>query len=138
MLEAAFPGLRVSSLSDMRIHWDIDEWNQPEDLLSRVQQLAPDILAVALGGMGYSKQERWIVNHAPQFPSVRVAIGVGGAIDMISGRTMRAPACMRSIGLEWFWRLLRQPSRLERIYRAVVRFPIAAISDRLRVHREVR
>ncbi|PIR47939.1 hypothetical protein COV06_00875 [Candidatus Uhrbacteria bacterium CG10_big_fil_rev_8_21_14_0_10_50_16] len=131
ILETAFPGLRVSSLSDMRIHWDLDEWNQPGDLLSRVQQLAPDVLAIALGGAGYSRQERWIVDHAPQFPSVRVAIGVGGAVDMISGRIMRAPIWMRAIGLEWLWRVLRQPSRIHRIYDAVIRFPIAAILDRL-------
>lgn len=131
ILEAAFPGLRVSSLSDMKVNWDHDEWDQPSDLLARIQEQQPDVLAIALGGASYHRQERWIVDHAPQFPSVRLAIGVGGAIDMISGRTQRAPQWMRQIGMEWLWRLIKQPSRFVRIYNAVIRFPIAVISDRL-------
>lgn len=135
VLEAAFPGLRVSSLSDMKINWDHDEWDQPDTLLEQIREREPDVLAIALGGAGYSRQERWIVDHAPQFPSVRLAIGVGGAIDMISGRTQRAPQWMRQIGMEWLWRLAKQPSRLGRIYNAVARFPIAVFSDRLGSHR---
>lgn len=134
VLEAAFPGLQVTALGDATVHWD-GEWQQPQALLDAIHAAKPDVLAVALGGAGYSRQERWIVDHAPQFPTVRLAIGVGGAVDMISGRTKRAPKWMQQIGMEWLWRLMRQPTRLNRIFTALVRFPIAAISDRLAANR---
>ena len=50
-------------------------------------------------------------------------IGVGGALDMISGRLKRAPKWMRRTGLEWLWRVLIEPSRIGRILKASVAFP---------------
>lgn len=131
ILEAAFPGLRVTALGDMQIRYEDGEWEQPEEVLEAIHEAQPDVLAVALGGGAYDRQERWIVDHAPQFASVKLAIGVGGAVDMISGRVKRAPKWLQAIGLEWLWRLVRQPKRLGRILNATVRFPIRAISDRL-------
>lgn len=69
-----------------------------------------DILFVAFGS---PKQELWIANNLKKLP-VRVAIGVGGAFDMISGKVPRAPLFMRSLGLEWLFRLIIQPWRLKR------------------------
>jgi N-acetylglucosaminyldiphosphoundecaprenol N-acetyl-beta-D-mannosaminyltransferase len=80
----------------------------------------PIILFVALGA---PKQEKWIVQNLEKIPSVKLAIGVGGAFDFISGRVRRAPKLFRLLGLEWFWRLLRQPWRVSRIFNALVRFP---------------
>lgn len=129
ILESAFPGLRVSYLSDINISLIKDKWNQPDDLLNTIRDKRPDVIAVALGSAGYEKQERWIVDHVPQFASVKLAIGVGGAIDMISGVTKRAPKWMRACGIEWLWRLIVQPSRINRIITAVIRFPLAVIKD---------
>lgn len=80
----------------------------------------PDILLVALG---HVKQEKWIAKHLSELPGVKVAMGVGGALDFIAGRVARAPRLLRLLGLEWLWRLALQPWRVPRIWRAVVVFP---------------
>lgn len=69
-----------------------------------------DILFVALGA---PKQEEWIAKNLPHLP-VTVAMGVGGALDYISGKVPRAPKIARSIGMEWAFRLVRQPWRIKR------------------------
>ncbi len=129
ILETAFPGLTISHVTDMEISYIDGEWEQSDELISTIQNLRPDIIAVALGSSQYTKQERWIVDHVPQFASVKIAIGIGGAIDMIAGTYKRAPAFMQKLGLEWLWRLIQQPSRIGRIFTAVIRFPIAVIQD---------
>ena len=132
VLEAAFPHLRVTVIEDMTINYENGTWEQPDDLLERIAELRPDVLAVALGGAKEQKQERWIVEFAPTLPSVRIAIGVGGTLDMISGRRRRAPSLFRGLGIEWLWRLMRQPTRLPRIFNAVIVFPVCAIFDTMR------
>lgn len=98
--------------------------------ISNIQSAAPDILLVALG---HGKQEKWIAKHLPELPSVKVAMGVGGAFDFIAGRVQRAPAILRLLGLEWLWRLLRQPWRAPRIWRAVVVFPLLMLRAKLQI-----
>lgn len=63
---------------------------------------------------------------------VRVAVGVGGTFDYLSGRVPRAPRLFRQMGLEWLYRLFRQPWRWRRIMDAVVVFPIIVASDIIR------
>jgi N-acetylglucosaminyldiphosphoundecaprenol N-acetyl-beta-D-mannosaminyltransferase len=69
-----------------------------------------DILFVAYG---FPKQEEWIAEHLDKLP-VRVMMGVGGAFDYVSGEVSRAPQFLRDLGLEWLYRLIRQPWRLKR------------------------
>lgn len=85
----------------------------------------PDILLVAYG---HPKQELWIAAHQPQL-CVPVAIGVGGTFDFIAGIVPRAPRWMRRIGVEWLYRLFRQPWRWRRILVAVPRFLWAILRD---------
>jgi len=116
----------------------IDPGKIPEDgtptteLIEEIKQKAPKILAVALG---QGKQEKFIAKILPELPSVRIAIGIGGALDMISGLRPRAPMFMRQIGLEWLWRLFIEPKRWRRIFRATVVFPIIVISATITEHR---
>lgn len=69
-----------------------------------------DILFVAFGA---PKQEIWINENLTKIP-VKVAIGVGGAFDYISGNVSRAPSWVQNIGLEWLYRLIVQPWRIKR------------------------
>ena len=69
-----------------------------------------DILFVAFGA---PKQEFWISENLDKIP-VKVAVGVGGTFDYIGGRIPRAPKFMRSVGLEWSFRLVVQPWRIKR------------------------
>jgi len=69
-----------------------------------------DVLFVAFG---HPKQEKWIYENLKNIP-VKVAIGVGGAFDYLSGRIERAPFMIRAIGFEWLYRLIREPWRWRR------------------------
>ncbi|MFZ2187763.1 MAG: WecB/TagA/CpsF family glycosyltransferase [Candidatus Moraniibacteriota bacterium] len=55
--------------------------------------------------------------------SIRLAMGVGGSFDYLTGKIKRAPEWMRASGLEWLWRLMLQPKRFTRIWNAVIVFP---------------
>jgi N-acetylglucosaminyldiphosphoundecaprenol N-acetyl-beta-D-mannosaminyltransferase len=82
------------------------------DLLTKT-----DVLFVAFGQV---KQEKWIAKHLKDLP-VKVAIGVGGSFDYLSGRVRRAPEKVRNLGLEWLFRLIIQPWRIKR-QMSLVRF----------------
>ena len=69
-----------------------------------------DILFV---GLGFPKQEKWIVDHLDEVPA-GIIMAVGGAFDFYSGRIPRAPFILRRIGLEWLFRLILQPWRFFR------------------------
>ncbi|HEV2028850.1 MAG TPA: WecB/TagA/CpsF family glycosyltransferase [Candidatus Dormibacteraeota bacterium] len=85
----------------------IEEMNHAE-ALALIDEAKPDILLVALG---HPKQERWIEMHREHLP-VSVAIGVGCVLDLIAGRSRRAPRWMQRVGLEWTYRLFQEPKRL--------------------------
>jgi N-acetylglucosaminyldiphosphoundecaprenol N-acetyl-beta-D-mannosaminyltransferase len=81
-----------------------------ETVVAEINSAAPNILLVA---MGFPLQERWIAENLPRL-TVNVAVAEGGSFSFISGATRRAPAWMRRSGLEWLFRLLRQPWRIRR------------------------
>jgi len=85
-----------------------------------------DILFVAFGA---PKQEFWISENLEKIP-VKIAIGVGGAFDYISGKTSRAPSSIRSIGLEWLFRLIAQPWRIKRQL-ALIEFIWLVVKEKL-------
>ena len=127
---STLPGLRVEAVgSDVAFGGD-GRAEDPEveaEIVERIRSLSP---AVVLVGLGAPKQERWIAEHAELLPSARVLMGVGGAFDMWGGALRRAPEWMHAIGLEWLWRLALEPSRLPRIARATLVFPVLALVDR--------
>jgi exopolysaccharide biosynthesis WecB/TagA/CpsF family protein len=95
-----------------------------EEILARIAAAKPDVLLVALGN---PKQERWIDMHRERL-GVSVAIGVGCVFDLVAGRATRAPRWMQDSGLEWLYRLAREPRRLVGRYikDAIWLLPIAA------------
>lgn len=86
-----------------------------------------DILFVAYG---FPKQEEWISDNLERLP-VKAAMGVGGAFDFISGNVPRAPKLIRSLGLEWLFRLIVQPWRWKRQL-ALPKFLILILKERFR------
>ncbi len=98
----------------------IENYKDPR-LVQEVISAKPHMVFVAFG---CPKQEKWISYNLSSFPSPVVAMGVGGTFDFVAGKTKRAPAVLRTLGLEWLWRLILEPKkRLKRIFRAVVVFP---------------
>jgi N-acetylglucosaminyldiphosphoundecaprenol N-acetyl-beta-D-mannosaminyltransferase len=89
-------------------------------IVQTINQSGAHLLFVAFGA---PNQDLWIRQYLHDMPGVRIAMGVGGTFDFLAGNVKRAPGWMRSVGLEWLWRLLLQPSRFGRIVRAVIVFP---------------
>lgn len=79
-------------------------------IIEEVNRSGADVLFVA---MGSPLQEFWLAEQMPRL-QVRLCMGVGGSLDVVSGSVKRAPALFRGTGLEWLYRLLSQPSRLRR------------------------
>ncbi|MBI4457834.1 WecB/TagA/CpsF family glycosyltransferase [Candidatus Uhrbacteria bacterium] len=129
-LQKRFPGLVISGASsdDKVIIDNRGRVGIAQATMEKIRQAAPRILFVAFG---HGKQERWIVDNIRELPSVRVAMGVGGAFDFLAGRIRRAPIFMRKLGLEWFWRLVLEPRRLPRIWNAVVVFLLLIIRRKI-------
>ena len=90
-------------------------------LVDKINNTQTNILFVAYGA---PKQEKWINANMGKLNSGTVAIGVGGTFDFVSGLVERAPKWMRNLGLEWFFRLMKNPKkRLPRILKAIFVFP---------------
>lgn len=73
----------------------------------------PDVLLVA---MGIPRQEKFIAQTL-QTIGAKVAMGVGGSLDVYSGRVKRAPAVVQKLRLEWLWRLILNPRKFEKVAR---------------------
>lgn len=120
-LRARFPGLRIAGASS----------GTPDpavcaSIARRIRDAHADVVFVAFGAPA---QELWIANTRGALGAA-VAIGVGGALDFVAGRLPRAPEWMRAGGLEWLFRLLRQPWRWRRML-ALPRFAGAVAAGRL-------
>jgi N-acetylglucosaminyldiphosphoundecaprenol N-acetyl-beta-D-mannosaminyltransferase len=81
-------------------------------LVRRINATRPDVLLVALGA---PLQELWIDRWRDQL-DVSVAMGVGGSFDMAAGLQRRSPEALQRMGLEWLYRLSREPRRLWQRY----------------------
>ncbi len=84
------------------------EGKENADVLDGLRAAAPDVLFVCFG---FPEQERWIDRHASSIPSLRLCMGLGGALDVWAGNVRRAPKWVGACGLEWLWRTLCEPSR---------------------------
>lgn len=98
-----------------------------EGITKTINQSGAEILFVAFGAPA---QEKWIAENLRKMPKIKLAIGVGGAFNFHAGHIKRAPNWMRKIGLEWLFRLIRQPQRIKRIYNATIKFPIMVYRHR--------
>ena len=96
--------------------------NEEEEIIERVRAAHADVLCVAYGAPA---QDLWIWRNLARLP-VAVAMGVGGAYDFLSGRQQRAPVFLRKLGLEWLYRLYREPWRWRRML-ALPRFAMRVI-----------
>ncbi len=121
-LQARWPALQVAGCYAGQPTPD-----ETPDLIARVRRAEPDLLFVAYG---HPKQDLWIARHKEAL-GVPVMMGVGGAFDYLAGVVPRAPLWMRRWGLEWLYRLYRQPWRWRRML-ALPHFTVLVVWDCLR------
>lgn len=96
------------------------------EIVTRIRTARPHVLFVAYGA---PRQDLWIARNLPRL-GVPVAMGIGGALDFISGKASRAPAWAQRAGLEWLHRLLREPWRWRRML-ALPRFAALVVWQRI-------
>ena len=102
-LEERFPGIRIVGTHH-------GYFKDDGKIIELINTSEPDILLV---GLGVPRQELWMLENRDRLKAI-LLIGVGGALDVWSGRLPRAPLRLQRLGLEWFYRLLRQPWRARR------------------------
>src|SRR5260370_3557463 len=95
---------------------------EEEAIIARVREAQADVRCVAYGAPA---QDLWIARNLTRLPAA-LAVGVGGAYDFLSGRQRRAPRLMQRLGLEWLYRLYREPWRWRRML-ALPRFAFQVI-----------
>lgn len=83
-----------------------------------------------LVAIGHPHQERLIYSNLSKFKKARIVIGIGGTLDFWTKKKLRAPRIIRQIGFEWLWRLIFQPNRFFRIFKATIKFPILALLNK--------
>ena len=105
ILEALHPGLNVVGARDGYFRDD-----QSGEVVAAIRGSGAKLL---FAGMGFPRQEYWLHDHLPE-TGCGAGIGVGGSFDVIGGRVDRAPAVVRRFGLEWLYRLAREPHRWRR------------------------
>lgn len=115
-LEKMFPDLMISGIKG-----GFPKDSTPDEVLvEAVNKAKPDVLFVVLG---HPHQEKWIFHNLDKMPSVKLAIGVGGSLDFVSGKLRRAPEFLQKINSEWLFRLIQEPRRWRRIKNAIYEFP---------------
>ena len=108
-LTERYAGLCVCGTEDGYFNRDGEENRR---VLERIRESGAEILYVC---MGFPTQEEWIVQNSEALGGVRVVAALGGSLDVWSGRIRRAPQIFSRLGLEWAWRMAREPRRLKHL-----------------------
>lgn len=104
-LRSACPGLRIAGTENGYI-------SDETALFTALDKEQPDLLLL---GLGVPRQELWMAQNRQRTNAVM--IGVGGLLDVFAGDIPRAPEAWQRLGLEWLYRLLREPRRIKRMIR---------------------
>ena len=123
-MQEKFPGLIVAGARDG--YFDVRD------------ELIPEIIArsgtkILLAAMGQPRQEKWVMLHRERLGKI-LAVGVGGAFDVFSGKLERAPLWVQKIGCEWLYRMLQEPSRWRRNLRLIT-FMLRIFATKLGIHK---
>ncbi len=121
-LQLRYPGLRVAGTRN--------GYFAPQESNEIAQQIRHSGAQLLFVGIGFPRQEFWLAQYLPQ-TGCGAGIGVGGSFDVISGKLPRAPGVWRRLGLEWLYRLFKEPYRWRRQL-ALPRFVLLVALDGVR------
>lgn len=119
-LRKRYPGIEICGTHD-------GYFSDDAPVIEEINAVAPDLLLVCLGA---PKQEIWMMRNSEKL-NVGLMMGLGGVLDVFAGEVQRAPERWQRLGLEWLYRLLKQPSRIKRMIKLPV-FLFAVIGERIR------
>ncbi|MBQ2841115.1 MAG: WecB/TagA/CpsF family glycosyltransferase [Oscillospiraceae bacterium] len=115
-----YPGIVFAGIRD-------GYFKNDEDVIDEINKSGADILFVCLGA---PKQELWMAKNRDKL-NVRLMLGLGGSLDSYAGTVKRAPDIFIKLGLEWFYRLIKEPKRAGRML-ALPKYMFAVIFDAMR------
>lgn len=123
-LSAQYQGIVIAGTSD-------GYFKDDAPVIEKINAAGPDFLMVCLGS---PKQERWMAANAGKLNCGFMA-GLGGSLDVFAGRVERAPEAWRRLGLEWLYRVIKEPKRLGRVMKLPL-FVVEAAGQRAKGKRE--
>ncbi|HOM02310.1 MAG TPA: WecB/TagA/CpsF family glycosyltransferase [Acetivibrio sp.] len=104
--------------------------DEEKEIIREINSSNADVLLVALGA---PKQEKWIHENKNRL-KVKICIGVGGTFDVLAGKAKRAPVFFQKHGLEWLYRLYKEPWRFVRML-DLPRFILLVIANKIKPKR---
>jgi N-acetylglucosaminyldiphosphoundecaprenol N-acetyl-beta-D-mannosaminyltransferase len=107
IFQTKYPGLTIAGT-----YAGSPALEENDEIVARINACQADLLFVAYGA---PRQDKWIARNREKLTTVRVAIGVGGALDFVTGKSIRAPRWLQKLGLEWLHRLYHEPWRWRRM-----------------------
>ncbi len=103
-LQQDYPGLNVCGVHD-------GYFKDSQPVVEAIRMAEADVVFVCLGA---PKQEHWMAKYA-EACGAKLLVGLGGSLDVFAGQVKRAPQSWQRLGLEWLYRLVKQPSRISRM-----------------------
>lgn len=119
-LEAQYPGLIICGTHD-------GYFQEEAPVVAEIKAAGADVVFVCLG---FPKQEYWMIRHGPE-TGAKLMAGLGGSLDVFAGVVERAPEKWQRLGLEWLYRLTKEPKRIGRMARLPL-FLVSALGAKLR------
>ena len=122
-LTQTYPGIVIAGTND-------GYFTDDASVIEKINAASPDFLMVCLGS---PKQELWMSANAGRL-SCGLMAGLGGSLDVLAGNVQRAPETWRRLGLEWLYRVIKEPKRLGRVMKLPAFVLEAAAEGRRRRH----
>ncbi len=119
-LAKMFPGLVIAGSDD-------GYFTDDTSIIENIRNAKPDLLLVCLGA---PKQELWMQKNAGKLNTGLMA-GLGGSLDVFAGEVKRAPVAFQKMGMEWFYRLLKEPKRIKRMIKLPL-FLVAVVGQKMK------
>lgn len=119
-LKRRFEGIKIAGTND-------GYFTDDRPIVEKINAASPDLLLVCLGA---PKQELWMREHAGS-ASAGLMIGAGGSLDVFAGAVQRAPEAWQKAGLEWLYRLIKEPRRIGRMMK-LPKFLLLVMARRVR------
>jgi N-acetylglucosaminyldiphosphoundecaprenol N-acetyl-beta-D-mannosaminyltransferase len=121
-LKTRYPGINIVGRANGFV--------KPDEMPQLIEQINKSQAQILFIAMGSPRQEQWMFDNADKLTTVKLCQGIGGTLDTIVGTVERAPLFWQNLGLEWFYRLLKQPSRAIRQVRLLY-FVIEVLKSKL-------
>ncbi len=120
IMQKKYPGIQILIESGGEIKQKNKKVIIDKKTINNIEKSGAEIILTALSN---PIQEKFVFSLKDKVKNIRLAIGIGGSFNLISGYYQRAPKLWQNLGLEWLWRLFTKPGHWHRVLRAVIIFP---------------